>query len=523
MDHSILRFAKRFFAGTLLSRLSGLVRDMAMAFCFGSAPEIAAFMVAYRLANLFRRLLGEGTLTSSFVPHFESLSEEKEQAAFYRDTAFSLLILLLGAVGIMELVLAIMGSWLENGWREIAYLAMWMAPGLIFICLFALNSAFLQCQKSYFLPAAAPVLFNIAWVGAAGSVCRFPIEEAMQWLSISIVLAFAAQWLLTAISVRKRIALHLPWSQWFRPRLFSSEWKKLIRPFALGIIGIGAMQINSALDAIFARIADPSGPAYLWYAIRIQQLPLALFGIALSGALLPPLSRAMKEGALERYCELLQTALRHSASLIVPSTFALFVLGASGLNLLYGRGDFSPSDVRETLFCAWGYGLGLLPAILVLLFATGFYAQKSYDIPLWASLSSVAANAIFNAIAVFVLHWGAMSIALATSLAACLNGSILAWGLHRRIGSLFPPAFCRFLIRLFLSSLMAALFTAWVGYLWFGRTIWNAVFSRAFSEQFLQFGILAFLFFASFLILAYFFKMKEWFELFRRPSSISLD
>jgi len=167
-SHSILRSAKYFFAGTALSRLSGLFRDMAMAFCFGGAPEIAAFMVAYRLANLLRRLFGEGNLQSGFVPHFETLRAASPQAAFsfYRDSAYSLFALLSLCVLAIEGILWLLLGVLPAGWREIAELTMWMAPGLLFICLSALNSALLQCQKKYFISAITPVLFNSVWIAA---------------------------------------------------------------------------------------------------------------------------------------------------------------------------------------------------------------------------------------------------------------------------------------------------------------------------------------------------------------------
>ncbi|MES2273421.1 MAG: lipid II flippase MurJ, partial [Chlamydiota bacterium] len=307
-SNSILRSARHFFAGTLLSRLSGMLRDIAMAFCFGSAPEIAAFMVSYRLANLFRRLLGEGNLQAGFVPHFETLRADSPEkaASFYRDVSFSLAFLLLGVIGMLEIALWGLWYWAGPEWREIAELAMWMAPGLFFICLYALKCALLQCQKKYFLPAAAPVIFNFVWIIAVFFVWHLPKDAAVRALSIAITLAFAGQWLVTIFSERQLLSSQMSGSEWLRPNLFSKEWKLLIKPLSLGIIGIGAVQFNSAFDAVFARLADAEGPAFLWFAIRIEQLPLALFGIALSGALLPPLSRAIKKGDFPLYRELLQ-------------------------------------------------------------------------------------------------------------------------------------------------------------------------------------------------------------------------
>ena len=487
--------------------MSGVFRDMAMAFCFGSAPEIAAFMVAYRLSNLFRRLFGEGNLQSGFVPQFESLPGETA-LRFYRDTSFSLLALLLGAVAVMEGGLLLAAYLLNPDWAEIALLAMWMAPGLIFICLYALNSAFLQCRKSYFIPAAAPALFNIAWIGAALASHRFPVAEAVRYLSIGIAAAFAFQWAMTAIQVRKEIAM--PWKEWFRPQIFSPEWKKLIKPLSLGVVGIGAMQINSALDAIFARIADLSGPAYLWYAIRLQQLPLALFGIALSGALLPPLSRAMREGALERYSALLKTGLRHSAALMIPCTFGIFAVGASGLNLLYGHGDFTPSDVARTLHCLWGYAIGLLPSVFVLLLATGYYARKSYSLPTFASVLSVLFNAGLNALLVFVFHWGAVSIAISTSAAAWVNCAILARGLGQRSGALY-------LARLSFCGIVASAFSLLMGHFFLGDATFTGDFTRSSQMQLIQFGGMAIFFLGSFFSTAYLLRVRELFDLLKQP------
>lgn len=490
--HSILRFAKRFFAGTLLSRICGALRDMAMAFCFGASPFIAAFMVAYRVANLFRRLFGEGNLQAGFIPHFESLPE-KESFFFYRDTAFSMFVFLGTIVLGLETFFWFFARSASDEWAQIAHYAMWMTPGLLFICLYALNSSLLQTKKSFFLPASAPALFNIVWIAAAFFACRFPVETAIKLLSLGVVFAFAVQWAFTAIQARQILSAHLSWKEWFRPNLFSPEWKKLLRPLSLGVVGMGAVQFNTLLDAIFARVADPSGPAFLWYALRVQQLPLALFAIALTRALLPPLARAMREGALDHFRNLLQNSLQHAATLMIPCTFALFALGSSGLNLLFGRGNFTASDVHQTVHCLWGYGVGLLPSTFVLLFASGFFAKKNYALPTFASLTSVAINAIFNALFIFVFHWGALSIALATSLASFANAAVLFVFLQKKIGKIFPAGFGSYMSRLLVAAAAAFGVTALVEHL-LGQSL-----TRNFPLQLQAFSIAAVVYLGSFL------------------------
>lgn len=464
-----------------------MLRDIAMASCFGSAPEIAAFMVAYRLANLFRRLFGEGNLQAGFVPYFEELrTKNGEKAAFffYRDAAFSVTLFLLLIIGLIEGVFWAASFWLPKESKQIVFLAMWMAPGLLFICLSSLHTALLQCQKNYFVSALAPLFFNGVWILAVFAFSYFPLSQAVHYLSCGIFFAFIAQWAVTARSIRKEVCVQMDASDWMRPTLFSSMCKKMIKPMGMGILGVGAMQLNSTLDAFFAYFAEKGGPAYLWYAIRVEQLPLAFFGVALSGALLPPLSRAMQEGTMQKYQELLQAGLRQAAALMIPCVFGIFALGGCGLNLLYGRGAFTSEDVWGTLFCLWAYGLGLLPSVFVLLLATSSYAKQNYRSPIVASLLAVGFHVLSNLILIFGLHLGAVSVALSTSLSSWFNlwllckGRDVFGGLGRYIGQIS------------LISFFAALVVSSLGYLLNEPTLTGKEFARDGVVQMGQFLIM---------------------------------
>lgn len=438
---AVSRSSFSYLAGTLLSRFSGLFRDIAMAFAFGSSPALAAFMVAFRFANVMRRLFGEGNLASGFVPYFEEIRavSPAEGARFFRDLFASLALILFLVLGIVDL--ALFTFWktalLSSDGAHILYLTLLMMPGILFICLFGLTSALLQCQKHYFLTGFAPLGFNLVWIAAALSLQKRPLMEASTLLSLSIVLAFGVQLLVTLPHTLAFLKKQLTWKECFAPRLFSLELKRVVRPLLLGALGVGAVQINSALDALFARFAALEGPAYLWYAIRIQQLPLALFGIALSSALLPPLSRALEKGDEQRFSLLMRFGLRRSYTLIMPCTIGLFVLGASGLNFLYGRGGFSEEATYQTLLCLWGYALGLLPAVFTLFFASAFYALKDYRTPMKGCFLSVAVNTLLNALFVFAFGFGAFSIALSTSVSALCNAFYLASKLKKRSGVVF--------------------------------------------------------------------------------------
>ncbi len=481
-SHSILRSARSFFAGTALSRISGLFREVAMAFVFGTSSQVAAFMVSYRLANLFRRLLGEGNLQAGFTPHFVALKERG--AHFYRDVTVSLSALLFFIILLLEGILWSLCSVVGDNWIEIVTLTMWMAPGLFFISLYGLNSALLQCRKKYFLPAAAPVVFNFIWIAAVLFV------PDVRFLSIAITVAFAGQWFITFLEGMRLLSF----KEWLTPQWFSPEFRALLKPLILGIMGIGAVQFNSALDAIFARFADLQGPSFLWYAIRIQQLPLALFGVALSGALLPPLSKTEDP---VRKNELLQSALRHSATLMLVSTFGLLALGKASVNLLFAHGNFDSASVEKTCHCLWGYSLGLVPSVFVFLLATRLYAEKDYRTPMTASLFSVGANISLNALFVFVFNWGAVSIAIATSLSSFFNMALLAKGA-------FTAPFCRFFAKMTFVSFFPA-----------AATLAIAEWTSLDFPQLPQFVFLSALYLGGVLILAWRLKLTELFELLR--------
>lgn len=478
-SHSVLLSARRFFSGTVFSRISGYLRDFVMIHCFGSAPEVAAFMVSYRLANLFRRLFGEGSMQAGLVPRFtEHQGEGKAPLYFYRDCLVSFATVLFLIMLLLEVCLWGISHFLPGDWSEIVFLSMRMIPGLIFICLYAINGAFLQAHKRYFLSGFAPVMFNGCWIFFAIYGRNLPPREAMDFLSLGVMCAFFCQWAVTL----KQVHAYLPLSrqEWFELKLFSSDWRRVVRPVILGVVGVGATQANSAVDTIFSRFADLSGPAYLWYAIRIEQLPLALFGIALSGALLPPLSRAFKEGAMDRYAELLSRALRHSTAILVPCTFGIFCLGGAGLNLLYGHGAFLSSDVLKTLHCLWGYGIGLVPSVMILLMGSAFYAQKSYGTPTLISVASILFHLIINTFFVFVLQLGAFSIALSTSLAALFNCFFLARFIRTRLQVNVFAQFWGFFTRLCFAGVVASLVSLYFGYVFFDDPVFvGGDFSRS--------------------------------------------
>jgi len=423
----IFRSAKRFFSGTMLSRITGMLRDIAMASAFGIDASIAALMVAFRFAHLLRRLFGEGALQSAFIPQFEALRHDSPGRAskFYRDLTGTL------SLGLFLIVIAsmiVLGSLLKFGHfspdnSEILLLTLIMMPSLLFICLFGLNAALLQCEKSYFMPSVAPVAFNLIWIGGVAYLWHSPPSSAMPYLAGFIALGCMFQWLLTVPQTWQHLS-----TKGFR--IISSDVRRLSKPLFLGIIGVAASQINNALDVVFARYASEEGPAMLWYAIRIQQLPLALFGIALSGALLPPLSRAIKARNFEKSREFLQFAVKRGLAVMIPITLFLWVMGKPCISLIYGHGSFTSIASEKTTDCLMGYTFGLVPMTLVLILAPAFFVQGNYRTPTIATTLSMGCNIILNTIFIMGLGWGAASVAYATSISAWLQLGFLSYHLR---------------------------------------------------------------------------------------------
>ena len=508
----VVRLATLYFSGTMVSRFSGLFRDISMAFCFGAGPAVAGFMVAYRLAFLFRRLFGEGLLSQGFIPHFEAvrLDSSKKALEFFRDAFFSI------ALCLAFLLLLLGSALLVWGTGEISLLTIFILPGVLWICLYGVTMAFLQANGRFFLSAFAPALANIMWALGCFAVSALPVHTGLRALAAIVSIGFFMQW--AVIWKQARPFLQSEQIQWWRPKLFSIEFRKLVAPLFLGVLGVAAVQVNSAVDALFARMASLEGPAYLWYAIRIEQLPLALIGLAFSSALLPELSRLIERGHQEGFNRLIEKSLRQVFALIFPCTIALFILAPTGISLLYGRGDFSLADVLETAKCLWGYGWGLLPAALVQVVAPVFYARKDFRTPAIGFALSAVLNIIMDAVLVIGVGMGPMSIALATSFAALLNLFYLAFHLRRRQLPFLRPR------SLFKTASLACVAGAVAVYL--GHALWADPFlamllktplaiSTHFTSQAMQFGLQTATFLISFGALCYLAKEKELTSLFR--------
>lgn len=435
LSKTISSLVWQFMSGNFLSKVSGLMRDVTMAYFFGADALLAAFIVSYRMANLLRRLFGEGALVAGFIPHFESLKVESEKKAFdfFKTVSLSMTLVLVAIITAFEFgaFFAIKYFNLSHDVIFITKMTAIMFPSLIFICLYGIYSGVLQSYKKFFETSIAPVVFNLIWVVVMVLSKNLDKELSMIILSWGVLLGFLFQFLFTAWQVRKISVCDLNLS-------FKLSYKENLKPLfaslVAGVIGVGATQINNACDVIFARMASLEAPAYLTYGVRIQQLPLSVFIIALSSVILPQLSRLVKLGEFEEFKSTLQTALHRAFFILLPITFMCLILGGAFVNVIYGRGGFDQLATIETTKCLYAYALGMIPMGFVILLAPAFYAQKDYKVTTIASCVSVSVNLVLNWVFITYLDMKGVSVAYATSIASFVNMTILIGVMKKRFG-----------------------------------------------------------------------------------------
>ncbi|NGX31571.1 MAG: putative lipid II flippase MurJ [Chlamydiae bacterium] len=408
-------------SGTLISKLSGVLREMTMAFFFGADALIASFTVAYRISHFFRRFFAESGLGVSFIPYYESakLKTQDRGKYFFRDLIISTLgilsVFILLSEGTLRLLIYLN---ISSEWTFIFQLSCILIPCIGLITLFALNQGLLQSESRFFLPAVSNIFLNFVWIGAMVLTFSHSRVFAVYVLSFAVLFGFFLQWLFTFIPVYRICKLDIKQGLLHEWGVHFKDIKKVFKSLSIAIVGVGSLQVNAVVDAILAKIADPRGPAYLWYSIKLYQLPLSLFAISIASALLPSLSQAFCKKDTETYKFYLKEAIKKSLYLIIPCTFCFFPLGFFGIELIYGRGKFDLVTSYQVTHCLYAYGLGLPFASLNVILTNAFYAKKEYKTPSVFALLSVLLNLILNALFVFYFKLGAISIAFSTSLSS---------------------------------------------------------------------------------------------------------
>ena len=448
-EHGLLHSAGVVSAAVLLSRLTGLVREMAMARLFGAGAVYDAFLTAFRIPNLTRNLFAEGALSSAFVPTItETLStgslRDADELARVVATAVTLVVgavCLIGIVCSPQLVdLLAPGFAHVPGKRALAVLlTRTMFPFLLLVALAAEAMAILNARGRFGVPALASTCFNI---GSVASGLALGLTLGRRWpqglivsMAAGVVIGGALQlgWQLPSL---RRAGFS------FRPRFDFAHagLRRIARLMLPALIGNAALQINvMVISNLASGLTDAAGHtlngpvSWLGYAFRFLQFPLGVFGAALASATLPAISRSAALGRLDEFRATLASSLRMALLLTIPSSVGLAVLGESMIGAVYQGGHFGAYDTHQTALALECYGAGLVGFAAMKVLAPAFYALDDAWTPMAVSLASIILNLAVAVGLVRGTRMGHAALALATSLVALAAAAALAAMLSRRL------------------------------------------------------------------------------------------
>ena len=431
---ALLRSVATVGSFTLLSRVLGFVRDVLTAALLGAGPVADAFFVAQRLPNLFRSLFAEGAFSAAFVPLFAgAMAEHGREAAraFAEDALAVLLAALLAFVLLGEIFMPAVMRMIAPGFGDdpdkfalAVALARITFPYLLFIALVALQGGVLNSVDRFAAAAATPILLNLFLIGALLLMDRFAWHDgrALAW---AITAAGLAQFLWLMVScARAGLALRLP-----LPRLTPGV-RRTLAIMGPGAVGAGVTQVNLLISTALASFLPGGSVSYLYYADRLNQLPLGVVGIAVGTAILPPLSRQLRLGDVPGAVATQNRGLELALLLTLPAAVALAVLAHPIFAVLFQRGAFSPADTAATAAALAAYAAGLPAFVLVKVLAPAFFARHDTATPVKVAVVAMAVNLALTVVLMqFLAHIG---IALATTCAGWLNALTLLALLVRR-------------------------------------------------------------------------------------------
>lgn len=419
---------------TMMSRILGFVRDMLFAAILGAGPMADAFFVAFKFPNLFRRLFAEGAFAAAFVPMFSGLlvSAGREVARLFAEQAMAVLLAALFVFVIAVetampyAMLAIAPGFADDPQKfalavELTRITF---PYLLFISMVALMGAVLNAHDRFAAAAAAPILLNLVLICAVlgwGLIARTP-AHALAW---GVAAAGVLQFFFLAASLgRAGFPMRLR-----APRL-SPEVRRLLRLMLPVAIGAGVYQINVLVDIVIGSLLPSGSISYLYYADRVNQLPLGVIGIAVATALLPLLARQIRSGDETGALASQNRALEFAAFLTVPAAFALIAAAEPVIVVLFGRGLFGGDAQAATAWALAAYAVGLPAHVGVKVLATGYFAREDTATPVKVAVVALAVNVVLNLALMGPL--GHIGIALATSASSWANAALLGTGLARQ-------------------------------------------------------------------------------------------
>lgn len=412
---------------TFLSRILGFVRDIFIAKFLGSTVTADAFFVAFRLPNFFRRVLAEGAYSAALIPVFSGVvidSKDDHEAADFVENTMSLLLFItiiltfIFYFGMPYIIQVLAPGFSSN--KEAFDLAVHFGkiifPYLIFISLVAHFTSIINVHGKFAAGAFAPAILNISFILSLFLLTP-QLSSAGHALSYGVLIGGLFQF----------IFLYQALLKFYRPRIrfpvLNEKLRKFLRLFFPGLIGSGVIQLNIIVGTIIASFLPIGAISHIYYADRLNQLPLAIFGIALGVVLLPSLSKAIKENNINEINNTQNRSLEFSLLISLPSAVGLYILSKPIIHILFERGAFLAEDTFYTAKVLSIFSIGLPAYILIKVLVTCFFSREDTKTPLYISLVSVAINIVISLLLIETMR--EMGIALATAISSWVNAFLL--------------------------------------------------------------------------------------------------
>lgn len=433
---NLLKAAAAVSSMTLLSRITGLIRENLVARLFGAGVETDAFFVAFRIPNLLRRLFAEGAFSQAFVPilgEYKATQSAAETKHLINNTATVLFwavlgISIIGVVAADALVLAMASGLAEDTERYTlaVNLTRLMFPYILCATLMAFSAGVLNTWKQFTLPAFAPVLLNLSFIAAALWLSPH-LHTPVYALGIAVLVGGILQVAIQLPALR-RIGM-LPTISWRIGQAFADPGvRRVLKKMGPAIFGVSVAQISLLINTNIASHLAAGSVSWITYADRLMEFPTAMLGVALGTVLLPSLSRA-SQGTAGEYSALLDWGLRLMFLLALPATVGLCLLAEPLTASLFHYGRFSAHDVAMTQQAVIAYGVGLSGLIGIKILAPGFYARQNLRTPVKIAIVALVVTQLLNM--VLVPRMAHAGLALSISLGACLNAGLLFIFLRR--------------------------------------------------------------------------------------------
>jgi putative peptidoglycan lipid II flippase len=459
---------------TLLSRITGLVRELLIASTFGASAMTDAFNVAFRIPNLFRRFFAEGAFSQAFVPVLAATRAQHGDEATHAlishvATVLSWVLLLTSVVGVLGAPVLVwaMASGLQqspSGYDAAVVMTRWMFPYIAFMSLVALAAGVINTWKRFAIPAVTPVLLNAAMIGAAWWGAPWFKQHGLEpiyAMAGGVLLGGVLQLTVQLLALRQLGLLPRMGWRWgaIREAWANPACQNIAKLMLPALLGVSVAHISTIINTQIASHLTPGSVSWLTYADRLMEFPTALLGVAIGVVLMPQLAAAKAADDAQKYSDMLDWGLRVVVLFTLPCAVALLVFAQPLVATLYHYGAFTAHDVAQTRVALMGYGAGLLGLVAIKVLAPGYYASQDIKTPVKIAIAVLLITQLLNLVLVPVLaHAG---LALAIGLGAMVNAAWLLLGLLRR-GTYQPSAgWVRFLLQVALASALLGGFLAW--------------------------------------------------------------